>query len=95
MPNDAFLDNQFSLHMPLGPGEWGQALDLSFEVFNFAGPVTREFVLAVAVAMMQHTLKGFCGAFNARLSRNGGEVMWIVFRVKGLAELRALMLGET
>lgn len=83
--------------MPLEPGdtEYGQALDLSFEIFSTAGPVTRELVLTVAISLMEHTLKGFYGAFNARLTKRGEETFWIILRVKGLAELRALRIGET
>ena len=65
MPDDQFLGNGFSLHMPIPPGRYGQPLDLIFEVFNLEAPVTREFVHTVAVYMMGVTLKGFCGVFHA------------------------------
>ena len=96
MPDDNFQSKMFSLHMPLKPGDpGGQVLDLSFEVFSTTGPVTRELVSAVAVTMMEQTLRGFCGAFNARLAQEGVETFFIIMRVKGLAELMALHSRET
>ena len=97
MPDDNFQSKILSLHMPLEPGdpEIDQVLDLSFEIFSAAGPVTREVVSAVALTMMEHTLRGFCGPFNARLAQEGVETYFIILRVKGLAELIALHSGVT
>lgn len=72
MPDNQFLGNTFALHMPLAPDPTGQALDLLFEVISFDGPVQRELVLAVAVMMMEYSMRGFCGIFNARMSRGPG-----------------------
>lgn len=94
MPDDQFLGNRFSLHMPIPPGRYGQPLDLIFEVFNLDAPVTREIVHTVAVYMMGVTLKGLCGIFNARLGRMAGETFWIILRVKGLPELIAAVNGK-
>ena len=94
MPDDQFLGNRFSLHMPIPPGRYGQPLDLIFEVFNLDAPVTREFVHTVAVYMMDVTLRGFCGAFHAQINRTAGETFWIILRVKGLSELNAVANGH-
>ena len=77
MPDDQFHSNSLSLRMALG----GQGADLLFEIFDFGGPVTREFVSEVAGAMMRWTLEGFFGTFNTRLSR-GKEVVWVVLRFR-------------
>ena len=97
MPDDQFQSKELSLHMPLQPGdpEYGQMLDLSFEIFSTAGPVTRKVASAVAVTMMERTLRGFYGSFNARLAKEGVETYFIIMRVKGLSELIALHSGVT
>lgn len=82
MPDDQFDGNTFRLRMPLG------GLELVFEVLSFEGPVSRELVKVVATAMMGYTIRGFCGVFNACIRRrpdSGG--VWIVLRMKGLAEV--------
>ena len=94
MPDDQFLRNSFSLHMPIPPGRYGQPLDLIFEVFNLNTPVTREFVHMVALYMMGVTLKGFCGIFHAQVSTTAGDTFWIILRVKGLSELNAAVNGQ-
>lgn len=76
MPDDQFLSNVFSLRMALG-----QDLELVFEVFDLSGPVTREFVAVVAGMMMDLTMGGFCGTFNARLRREE-DVVWIVVALR-------------
>ena len=94
MPDDQFNRNSISIHKPLPPGKNGLAVDLVFEVFNLDGPLSREFLHVVAASMMSQTLKGFCGTFNARLSREAGETFWIILRLRGLAESQAAAVGQ-
>ena len=92
MPDDQFLDHSFMLHMPLGAGATYGAAHLVFEVISLEGPVSRELVAQIAAAMMEYTLRGFCGLFNAWLTRGRpGDGIWIVLRLKGRSEIQALM----
>ena len=95
MPDDQFQRNRIALHMPIPPGQYGQPLDLIFEVFNLDAPVTRDLVQMVAVYMMRVTLKGFCGVFNARLTNRDGEAFWIILRLKRSLELNVAVNGHT
>ena len=72
---------------------------LRLELYNLSGDtrgVPRQFVHALANAMLGYTYRGFCGMFNARVSgtstRVGGlgerVTLWITFRVvEGLGEV--------
>ena len=92
MPDDQFLDHTFMLQMPLGAGATYGAASLVLEVINLEGPVSRELVAEIAAAMMEYTLRGFCGLFNAWLTRwIPGEGIWIVLRLKGASEIQTLM----
>jgi len=91
MPDDQFGGNTFKLRMPLGQDA---LMDLVFEVVSFEGPVSRELVVRVATAMMGYTLRGSCGVFNAWLRQRGGRGgIWIVLRLRGLAERSTLTPG--
>ena len=92
MPDDQFQDHTFMLQMPLGAGASHGAAYLVFEVINLEGPVSRELVTGIAAAMMEYTLRGFCGLFNAWLTRGRpGEEIWVVLRLRGASEIQALM----
>lgn len=66
----------FKLKMPL------EGVTLVFEMISVGGVVTRDFVKDVTAAMMEYTLRGFCGVFNAVMRRTGeGGAVWIVLRV--------------
>ncbi len=82
VPDHFFLEQviQFSL----GP--------LRLELLNAGsgmGGIPRDFVLALANAMVGYTERGFCGIFNARISNMGVGVggaraevkLWISFRI--------------
>lgn len=84
VPDHLFLDNV--LRFRSGP--------LSLELFDAsggAGGIPREFILALASAMVGYTERGFCGMFNARVSSRGDAVggasagvkLWITFRIVG------------
>lgn len=90
LPDSRFAGAEFASHMSLGP-EYGLALQL--EVFNMGGgPITREFLLIVAGEMMHYTMHGFCGVFNARLSRGpGSDTTWITLMITGRSALRAMI----
>lgn len=61
-----------------------ESVTLVFEVISVGGVVTRPLVKIVAAAMMEYTLRGFCGIFNAVMRRRGeGGAVWIVLRVVG------------
>jgi len=86
MPDTQFETAGLAMHMALG-AEYGLALQV--EVFNMAGDtIPRDFMLAVAAKMMEYTIRGFYGIFNARLKRGPGEEMWVTMRVRGLGPLR-------
>ncbi len=59
-----------------------------------SGGVPREFIIALANAMVGYTERGFCGMFNARVSSRGvggglgaGAKLWITLRiVEGVGE---------
>ena len=88
MPDDNFLDNTLGLRMSFGGGAYSGGADLVFEDINFEWPVSRDLVKLIAVSMMEYTLKGFCGMFNASLSRGlGTGPIWVVLRLKGLSEM--------
>ena len=66
---------------------------LRLELYNLSGGtsgVPRQFVHALANAMLGYTYKGFCGMFNARVSGTSmivgglteGVTLWITFRVR-------------
>ena len=68
---------------------WGP---LRLEVFNTGrgtAGIPREFVLALANAMVAYTQRGFCGMFHARVSTRGfgagganaGIKLWIIVRI--------------
>lgn len=79
VPEDYFLDRVLRFHS--GP--------LRLEVFDASGGggyIPREFIHALASAMVGYTERGFCGMFNARVSGTGNGVgvkLWITFRVAG------------
>ena len=52
-------------------------------------PVTREFMLVVTRTMIDYTSRGFCGLFNARLTRSSEPAIWITLRMTGAQALRA------
>lgn len=43
--------------------------------------MSRDFVVVVAEAMVEYSLRGFCGVFNARIRVGGGRVFWVSFGV--------------
>ena len=66
---------------------------LRLELYNLSGGssgVPRQFVDALANAMLGYTSKGFCGMFNARVSGGStrvgglteGVTLWITFRIR-------------
>ena len=69
------------------------------ELFNASGGaagIPREFILALANAMVGYTERGFCGMFNARIINRGNEgggpseglKLWITFRIaEGLGDV--------
>ena len=71
---------------------------LRLELYNLNGGtsgVPRQFVHALANAMLEYTHKGFCGMFNARVSGGStrvgglteGVTLWMTFRImEGLGE---------
>ena len=81
-PDHVFLEDFMDFN-------WGR---LRMEVFNTGHGthgIPREFVLALADAMVAYTQRGFCGIFNARVSSRGFGVgaasgrikLWVIVRV--------------
>lgn len=96
LPDDLFHEDTFALHMPVKAGLRDDGLDLLFEVISFAGPIHRDFVAAIAIAMREPSARGFCGVFNARLTQGSGTAaIWITLTVRGLAQLQAMGNGQT
>lgn len=70
----------------MGSSEFEKEL-LTFDVGGFKvdfvsqnGEMRRDFVVAVANAMMEHSTKGFLGLFNARVVISG-VTFWVTMRV--------------
>lgn len=58
---------------------------LRLEFFNEgsgAAGLPKDFIVAVAGAMLEYSRRGFCGTFNARFSSiTAGVKVWISFRI--------------
>lgn len=84
----AHLWNQMALDaLSMGESEFEVSI-LTFtiggfkvEFFSFDAEITRAFVVAVANVMVVHTMRGFCGCFNARVVK-GKESIWITMTVR-------------
>ena len=60
---------------------WGRLQLELFNVENGRG-VPREFVLALAKAMLVYSDRGFCGMFNARVTNMDTLAkLWVSFRI--------------
>lgn len=87
MPDNQFLRDTFKLHMPLG-----DELDLVFEVLSLDGSViTRALVQEIAATMVQYSLRGFTGIFNAMLRQGPGRrPIGIFLRIKSNKDMQAI-----
>lgn len=92
MPDDQFLRDAFKLHMPLEGG-----FDLVFEVMSVDGTViTRELVREITATMVQYSLRGFAGTFNAVLRQGTGQLpICVALRLNGFVEMQAITPTST
>lgn len=55
--------------------------ELHLQIFGMNGAVPQDFVVSLAEALLEWSIRGFCGLFNARVVI-GEKVYWVVFGVK-------------